>query len=87
MWACFWIHFWIPLKNSSGHFFVVFGVREWVQKGEAIFLLVDLGRKSVFELESCISRSPKVTPRNDNRLKKGANVVENLFPSLAQQTA
>ena len=27
MWACFWNHFWAPLKNGSDHFFVIFGVR------------------------------------------------------------
>ena len=43
--------------------------------------------KSVFGPESCISRPPKATPRNDNRLKKGAKVVEKLFPNLARRTA
>ena len=35
--------------------------------------------KYVFGNESYISRPPKVTPRSDNRLKKGAKVVEKGF--------
>ena len=69
-----------PLKNGSGHFFVIFGVPKWVQKGELISVVGGHGApwapKSVLGPESCISRPPKVTPRSDNRLKKGAKVVE-----------
>ena len=91
MWACFWNHFWTPLKNGSGHFFMIFGVPKWVQKGDFISVLGGHGApwapKSVFGPESCISRPPKVTPRSDNRLKKGAKVVEKLSPNLARRTA
>ena len=91
MWACFWTHFWTPLKNSSGHFFMIFGVPKWVQKGEFISVLGGHGApwapKSVFGPESYISRPPKVTPRSDNRLKKGAKVVEKLSTNLARRTA
>ena len=91
MWACFWDHFWTPLKNCSGHFFIIFGVPKWVQKGEGISVLGGHGApwapKSVFGPESYISRPPKVTPRSDNRLKKGAKVVEKLSPNLARRTA
>ena len=80
-----------PLKNGSGHFFMIFGVPKWVQKGEEISVLGGHGApwapKSVFGPESCISRPPKVTPRSDNRLKKGAKVVEKVFPNLARRTA
>ena len=91
MWATFWNHFWTPLKNGSGHFFMIFGVPKWVQKGEFISVLGGHGApwapKSVLGPESCISRPPKVTPRSDNRLKKGANVAEKLVPNLARRTA
>ena len=70
-----------PLKNGSGHFFMIFGVPKLTQKGEFISLLGGHGApwapKSVFGPESCISRPPKVTPRSDNRLKKGTKAVEN----------
>ena len=83
----FWEPFLDPLKNGSGHFFMILGVPEWVQKGGFISVLGGHGApwapKSVFGPESYISRPPKVTPRSDNRLKKGANVVEKLFPNLA----
>ena len=91
MWACFWNHFWTPLKNGSGHFFVIFGVPKWVQKGELISVVGGHGApwapKSVLGPESCISRPPKVTPRSDNRLKKGAKVAEKIVPNLARRTA
>ena len=91
MWACFWNHFWTPLKNGSGHFFMIFGVPKWVQKDGFISVLGGHGApwapKSVFGPESCISRPSKVTPRSDNRPKKGAKVVEKLSPNLARRTA
>ena len=70
---------------------MIFGVPKWVQKGEFISVLGGHGApwapKSVLGPESCISRPPKVTPRSDNRLKKGAKVVEKLSPNLARRTA
>ena len=70
---------------------MISGVPKWVQKGGFISVLGGHGApwapKSVFGPESCISRPPKVTPRSDNRLKKGAKVVEKLFPNLARRTA
>ena len=57
---------------------MIFGVPKWTQKGEFISLLGGHGApwapKSLLGPESCISRPPKVTPNNDNRLKKGAKV-------------
>ena len=91
MWACFWNHFWTPFKNGSGHFFMIFGVPKWIQKGDFISVLGVHGApgapKYVFGPESCISRPPKVTPRSDNRLKKEANVSEQVFLNLARRTA
>ena len=91
MWACFWNHFWTPLKNGSGHFFIIWGVTKWVQKGDFILVLGGHGApwvpKSAFGPESCISRPPKVTPRSDNRLKKTAKVADKMFPNLARRTA
>ena len=91
MWACFWIHFRTPLKNGSGHFFMILGVLKLVQKDELISVLGVHGApwapKSVFGPESCISTPPKVTPRRDNRLKNGTNVVQKVFPNLARRTA
>ena len=62
---------------------MISGVPKWVQKGEFISGLGVHGApwapKSVFGPESCISRPPKVTPRSDNRLEKGAKVVEKGF--------
>ena len=70
---------------------MIFGVPKWVQKGELISVVGGHGApwapKSVLGPESCISRPPKVTPRSDNRLKKGAKVVEKLSPNLARRTA
>ena len=70
---------------------MISGVPKWVQKGDFISGLGVHGApwapKSVFGPESCISRPPKVTPRSDNRLKKGANVAEKLVPNLARRTA
>ena len=70
---------------------MISGVPKWVQKGDFISGLGVHGApwapKSVFGPESCISRPPKVTPRSDNRLKKGAKVVEKVFPNLARRTA
>ena len=64
---------------------------KWIPKGDFISVLGGHGApwapNSVFGPESCISRPPKVTPRSDNRLKKGAKVVEKLFPNLARRTA
>ena len=72
-----------PLKNGSGHFFMIFGVPKLVRKGGFISVLGGHGApgppgapKYVFGSESCISRPPKVTPRSDNRLKKGTKAVE-----------
>ena len=80
-----------PFKNGSGHLFYDFWSPKWVQKGEFISVLGGHGApwapKSVFGPESYISRPPKVTPRSDNRLKKGAKVVEKLSPNLARRTA
>ena len=91
MWACFWDHFWTPSKNGSGHFFMILGVPEWVQKGEGISVLGGHGApwapKSAFGPESCISRPPKVSSRPPKVSKKGAKVVEKLFPNVAQRTA
>ena len=60
---------------------MISGVPKWVQKGNFISGLGVHGApwapKSVFGPESCISRPPKVTPRSDNRLKKGTKAVEN----------
>ena len=70
---------------------MISGVPKWVQKGEFISVLGVHGApwapKSVFGPESCISRPPKVTPRSDNCLKKGAKVVEKVPPNLARRTA
>ena len=70
---------------------MIFGVPKWVQKGEFISVLGGHGApwapKSVFGPESYISRPPKVTPRSDSRLKKGAKVVEKLSQNLARRTA
>ena len=70
---------------------MISGVPKWVQKDDFISGLGVHGApwapKSVFGPESCISRPPKVTPRSDNRLKKGAKVVEKLSPNLARRTA
>ena len=70
---------------------MIFGVPKWVQKGELISVVGGHGApwapKSVLGPESCISRPPKVTPRSDNRLKKGAKVAEKLVPNLARRTA
>ena len=80
-----------PLKKWFWSLFCDFGVPKWTQKGEFISLLGGHGApwapKSLLGPESCISRPPKVTPRSDNRLKKGAKVVEKLFPNLARRTA
>ena len=83
-----------PLKRGSGNvilFFMIFGVPKWVQKGDFISVLGGHGApcapKSVFGPESYISRPHKVTPRSDNRLKKGAKVAEKLVPNLARRTA
>ena len=79
--------------SASAHRFVFRHKRNCphVQKGGFISVLGGHGApwapKSVFGSESCISRPPKVTPRSDNRLKKGAKVVEKLFPNLARRTA
>ena len=80
-----------PLKKWFWSLFFILGVPKWIQKGDFISVLGGHGApwapKSVFGPESYISRPPKVTPRSDNRLKKGAKVVEKLSPNLARRTA
>ena len=70
---------------------MIFGIPKWVQKGGFISVLGvmgHLGRPSMFsDLKATSQGLQKVTPRSDNRLKKGAKVVEKLFPNLARRTA
>ena len=52
-----------PLKNGSVHFFLIFGVPKWVQKGEFISGVAALGAPLELQADCCFKKWAHSAPR------------------------